>query len=61
MGTSPEALRLSLTAPRVVATVFTRGLTFEVTRDRQRSARAAGPMIVLDGLAALARSWWASR
>ncbi len=38
-----------------------RGLTFEVTRDRQRSARAARPMIVLGGLAALARSWWASR
>ncbi len=38
-----------------------RGLTFEVTRDRRRSARAARQMICLGCLAALARSWWASR
>jgi hypothetical protein len=60
-ATETEGVRLSLTALRLVVNVLTRGITFEVTRGRQRSARAARLMICLDGLAALARSWWASR
>jgi hypothetical protein len=40
-----EGTRLSLTALRVVVTVFTRGLTFEVTRPCQQEAWGARPMI----------------
>jgi hypothetical protein len=56
-----EGVRLFLTTLRVVVTVFTRGLTFEVTRPCRRTAWGARPMIVLGGLAPQGGRWYGSR